>query len=152
MATIIIKESKLDQNHADFNQTLAGLSFMADLRNAQKKTVGEYIHYFITDSKISLTLAKQLNALGVELRDYPIFIDTSVPCPFTYVDEEGVEQSHTWETWKNGNHTFIDTTGATYVQSSGNDNKWKTVAELSDVIDDCIDLATLKGIIPVPEE
>ena len=151
MIKIKIQENKLNPDHADYSANLANLAFMADLRNAKKETAGDTIHYFISPEKVSFQTAKQLDALGVDCEGLQLYIDTSVECPFTYTDEEGVEQDYTWETWvKFPYGTLIETTDKTYVGSAGNNGVWKTVSELSAIIDSCIDNETLKSKLPAP--
>ena len=149
MIIIKIEDNKLNPEHNDFNATLSGLAFMAELRNAQKETVGDTISYFITEEKLSLDLAKTLHGLGVIIENMPLFIDTSVDCPFSYEDGETVD--HTWETWKGSNHTFLDNTTdeKVYLGSNAGSNEDLTIAELYEagLEDSVIDTATLRGLI-----
>ena len=151
MIIIKIEDNKLNPEHADFNATLSGLAFMAELRNAQKETVGDTISYFITEEKLSLDLAKTLHGLGVIIENMPLFIDTSVACPFSYEDEEGETVDHTWTTWKLSNHTFMDNTTdeKVYLGSNAGSNEDLTIAELYEagLEDSVIDTATLRGLI-----
>ena len=150
MIIIKIEDNKLNPEHADFNANLSGLAFMAELRNAQKETVGDTISYFITEEKLSLDLAKTLHGLGVIIENMPLFIDTSVACPFTYTGEREVV-AHTWVTWKGNNHTFMDNTTdeKVYLGSNAGSNEDLTIAELYEagLEDSVIDTATLQGLI-----
>ena len=151
MIIIKIEDNKLNPEHADFNANLSGLAFMAELRNAQKETVGDTISYFITEGKLSLDLAKTLHGLGVIIEDMPLFIDTSVACPFSYEDEDGETVDHTWTTWKLSNHTFMDNTTdeKVYLGSNAGSNEDLTIAEIYEagLEDSVIDTATLRGLI-----
>jgi len=155
MITIKIKENKLNPEHNDYNANLAGLAFMAELRNAQKETVGDTISYFITEEKLSLDLAKTLHGLGVIIEDMPLFIDTSVACPFSYEDEEGETVDHTWETWKKSNHTFMDNTTdeKVYLGSNAGSNEDLSLDEIYEagLEDSVVDTVTLRGLINTEE-
>lgn len=153
MIKIIIKENKLNPDHLDYSPNLFNLAFMAELRNAKKQTVGEDIEYFISTEKVDLELALQLNTLGVEVLNYPTFIDVSTECPFTYLDEEGVEQAYTWETWKKDNHIFMEVENdEVYLGSNAHTDEYLSIKEVVDNNLTVIDTATLKSKMPVSND
>jgi len=144
--------NKLNPLTAGFDTTLAGFanSIVGGL-GILGKTVGDRTVYEIPHEVINLATAKILFSKGVTVESFPTFIDTSVACPFSYEDEEGETVSHTWETWKGSNHTFMDNTTdkKVYLGSNAGSNEDLTIAELYEagLEDSVIDTVTLRGLI-----
>jgi hypothetical protein len=127
MAKITIADNKLNPEHADYSSTLAGLDFMAILRGATKKIVGENIEYDVTDSKVSIALALQLHGLGVEVQtQYFIEVVPTDVVPEGIPERASTDEGETVKTWEQWNEittrdsrTFIELTdGQEYLKIS----------------------------------
>lgn len=154
MIKITIKDELLDTGSPNFNQTLALDAFLAELRTATKTVVGDSIEYTgIAAEKLTLAKAQTLNSVnGITIEGFPTFIEIAseeaeVPVGVfgrTYLDEEEVEQVHTWNTWKLSNHTFMQLGDRLFLGSNAHTNEYLSLNQLDGV--DLADIQTIKEL------
>ena len=157
MANLKIKTNLISKIRPEYDPQIGA---MAEAINAveeikrKRSDDKEYVTYYnVDDTDLSIDIAKLIVSKGGDVENFPIFIDTSIDCPFSFTDEEDNTVDHTWETWKNNNHTFLELAdGKTYIQSSANTNEWMKASELVGILDSCIDINTVKQLQPVSEE
>jgi hypothetical protein len=155
MIKIYIPDSWLDIEHSDFKADLAQHAFLAELRTAVKIVKDDIIEYSnIRADKLSLAFAKELHAMGVIIKGLPLWIeieseDDAVPegvLGSTYLDENENVQSHTWESWKKSNHTFMHLGDRIFIGSNAHTDEYLELNDLEDVLDDLLSVADIRAL------
>lgn len=120
--------NKLNPLHADFDQTLSGLATsIVNGLGVLPKVSGGTTSYEVPNEMITLATADMLHAKGVEIKQFPLFIEiesTDDDCPFI---------DGTWEEWKRPNHTFYEVDGRIFIGTNAHTNEDMDFADLQGV-------------------
>ena len=147
MAKIKIPETVLDDDHADFDATISKQADKARrISDIEHSYDGVYSYYTITNSKLPFNLAQYIVSKGGDVLEWPLFIEISdkgdvVPSVLpnsTYLDDDEVEQSHTWNTWIKSTSTFYEADGRTFIGTNANDGTDLDFSNLITLVDDLV--------------
>ena len=156
LTEIKIAINKLNSAHADYSANVSGLAVQAVTSGATLNYDGNgNVIYKIHSNNLPMATAKTVVALGLEVKNYPFFIEMtptdSVPSgvPNRLNSDSTVK---TWNDWKLSNfdiHTATD--GTKYVAGEASVGDVVVFNDYSSVFDDCIDAETFSAAMPSGE-
>ena len=144
--------SKVDPNHADFNQNVQNLCIQAVVSGATVEYDGGTVVYKIHSENLPMATAQSLVGLGLSVKGYPFFIKMNptdnVPTgvPNRLDSDSNVK---TWTTWKLSNYDFhTATNGDKYVSGEANTGEKVIFNDFSDIFSICYDAETWQAAMP----
>lgn len=144
--------TKVDPNHADFNQNVQNLCIQAVVSGATVEYKGGNVLYNIHSENLPAATAKSLVSLGLDVLAYPFFIkmnptDTVPAGVPNRLDGDG--NAHTWNTWKLANYDIhTATNGDKYISGEANTGTEVLFNDFSTIYNDCYDAETWKAAMP----
>lgn len=114
---LITSTNKLNQLHADFDQTLSVLATsIVNGLGVLPECNGIETAYTVPNQFLTLETADLLHSKGVQIKGFPLFIEIASKtddCPFI---------DGTWEDWKLDNHTFYEVDGRIFIGTNAHTN------------------------------
>ena len=138
---ITTSTNKLNPLHADFDTTLSALATsIVNGLGVLPECNGVETSYTVPNQFLTLDTADLLYSKGVEIKQFPLFIEiesTDDNCPFI----EG-----TWEDWKLDNHTFMERDGRIFIGTNAHTNEDMDWADLQTIRPQLVTPAELPNI------
>ena len=132
--------TKLNPLHADFDTTLSGLaSSIVNGLGVLPVVSGGSTEYEVPNEMIDLATADMLHLKGVEIKNFPLWIEiNSIEDDNAFgvegADEEGVSTGVlSWSEWKLSNHTFHEADGRIFIGTNAHTNEYMDFADLQGV-------------------